>query len=438
MKAIWNVFQFEFSNYVKNKSFTITTIVIALVVAFALFIPAFFPGLIPGTGKQETASKEPDVEMSASEDEKGDETGNGTESGEGNTDQKKSQSYAVLDKTGQMDITVFESYVPWVEWLPASSEEEVKEMVQSESVSAGFVLLSQEEYLYYVKNTSFYDNKQSLFENAMKEIAMDNYIGQNGLDRNEFYEASNFSMRAEVVAIEKDGAGNYFYVYILLFILYFLILLYGNMIATNVTTEKSTRTIEVLVTSTDTNSLLFGKVLAGTTASVLQSGIIIGSAVISYMVNRSAWNGMLDIALNIPGEVLAAFAVFGILGYVFYMFIFGVLGALVSKTEDISKSTGIIQFIYIIVFLVCIYSLSVSDSIWMKVMSYLPFSSCNAMVARIALGSVGVAEIIISLFILIASIIITGFIGSKIYRMATLMYGNPIKLKDIFKLLGRD
>ena len=61
----------------------------------------------------------------------------------------------------------------------------------------------------------------------------------------------------------KDGEQNYWYTYVLVFVVYFLIIFYGQMIATSVTTEKSNRAIEILVTSVNPNSLICGKVLAG-------------------------------------------------------------------------------------------------------------------------------------------------------------------------------
>lgn len=422
MRSFLKVLQFELGNYIKNKSYLSTTILFVVLIIVGISIPAIFPGLIPGTGTKKEEVKTQTEESTDIE-----------------TQEKERQKLGIWDKENYLlDSSVLENYYPNSEWIIAESEDDLQSLVKDGTVEAGFALISKENYRYYVKNTKFIDKRQNYFENALLELEKDQYFKENQMNKEEveaLYEQAIFS---EVIALQKDGASNYFYAYILLFILYFMVLLYGNMIATNVTTEKSTRTIEILVTSTDTNSLLFGKVIAGTIASVLQTTLIIGSGVVTYLIHREAWNGMLDIALNIPGEVLFYFAVFGTLGYIFYMFLFGILGALVSKTEDISKSTGNIQFIFIVVFLVTIYSLGYSDSIWMKIMSYLPFSSCNAMVARVALGTVGTMEIIVSLIILIASIIVVGYIGAKIYRMTTLLYGNPIKLKNIWKNLKAD
>ena len=206
------------------------------------------------------------------------------------------------------------------------------------------------------------------------------------------------------------------------------------MIATSVTTEKSNRAIEILVTSVNPTSLISGKVLAGAIAGVLQAGIILGSGFVSYGFVKDAWGGMLDFLFDIPTNVLVIYAVFAVLSYLLYAFIFGMLGALVSKTEDISKSSSPVLMIYIVSFMIAIFGMSSdSNNIVMKVASYIPFTSGNAMFVRVAMGSVPTWEVIISGVILAASCVIAGILAAKIFRYGTLHYGNPIKLKTALK-----
>ncbi len=216
-----------------------------------------------------------------------------------------------------------------------------------------------------------------------------------------------------------------------------MIIMYGVMIATSVTTEKSNRSIEVLVTSTSSNSLIFGKVIAGAVAGICQVGIILGAILISYQINRSAWNGFLDEYLNIPVDVLVTFAAFGIGGYLFYAFLYGAVGALVSKTEDINKSSSGLQMIIMIVYFVVLVQLTNVDGIVIKIASFLPVSSYSAMFARVAMGNVELWEVIVSFVILVVSVILAGLLGAKIYRMGTLRYGNPVKFSQALKSVLR-
>ena len=212
-----------------------------------------------------------------------------------------------------------------------------------------------------------------------------------------------------------------------------LIVMYGQMIAVSVTSEKSNRAIEVLVTSTTPNSLLFGKVIAGAIGGLLQIGIVLGAILVSYQINRAQWGGMLDMLLHIPASVLVTFAFFGMGGYLFYAFLYGAMGALVSKTEDISKSSSGLMMVIMVVYFFSLMQLMNPEGMVIKVLSFLPISSYSTMFARIAMGTVSTWEIAVSFIILVISIVGAGFVGAKLYRMGTLRYGNPIKLRTALK-----
>ena len=215
--------------------------------------------------------------------------------------------------------------------------------------------------------------------------------------------------------------------------LYFLIIFYGQMIAVSVTSEKSNRAIEILVTSVDSNSLIFGKVIAGALAGIVPAGVILGSAVIAYRATADAWGHMLDFIFQIPAPVWMIFIVFGILGYLLYAFLFGMVGALVSKTEDISKSSGVVTFLYLASFLITMYGLTSPDSLLVKAASYIPFTSSNAMLLRASMGTVGTWEIALSLAVLAVSCILAGMLAAAVFRFGTLRYGNPIKLSTALR-----
>jgi ABC-2 type transport system permease protein len=90
-----------------------------------------------------------------------------------------------------------------------------------------------------------------------------------------------------------------------------------------------------------------------------------------------------------------------------------------------------------IVYMVTLFGIMEPDSMLMKVCSYLPISSYSAMFARVAMGSVGMLEIVVSAVVLYASVVAMGIIGGKIFRNSTLRYGNPIKLSNALKSLKK-
>ena len=205
------------------------------------------------------------------------------------------------------------------------------------------------------------------------------------------------------------------------------------MIATSVTSEKSNRAIEILVTSVDSNSLIFGKVLSGALAGLVQALVILGGSFGAYAAVKERWGGILDPLFDIPARVFVAYAFFAIASYLLYAFLFGALGALVSKTEDISKVSGPVTMLYVISFLAAIFGMNDCDGLMIKVASFIPFTSGNAMFIRVAMGSVAAWEIILSGGLLVVSCVLAGVLAAKLFRYGTLHYGNPLKITTALK-----
>ena len=231
----------------------------------------------------------------------------------------------------------------------------------------------------------------------------------------------------------KDSGQNYWYSYALVILVFMIIVMYGMMIATSVANEKSNRTVEILVTSTSSSSLLFGKVFAAVTAIIFQMGLIFASILGSYKFNEDSLDGMLDMFFDIPAEVLVTFAVFGLGGFLIYAFMYGALGALVSKIEDLNKSAGTAQMLVMVIYFLVLFQMQEPDGIVIRILSYLPVSSYSAMFIRIAMGTVATWEIVVSAVILYVSVVAMGFVGAKIFRNSTLRYGNPIKLTNALR-----
>lgn len=403
------IFQYELMNYIKNKSYVITTVIIALVAGIIMFVPNFIDiGSVTGENKNDVSDE--------------------------NSGADSDSTILVYDKSGMVtDISFIQNFYHDDAIKKASGENELVDKVKADEVSAGFVVNSLTDYDYYVYNQSMTDDNQVVFTQVMTVLNQMVYCQKNGIDYASLTQAFNPQIDCHENILGKDMGSNYWYCYGLVMIIFMIIIMYGSMVATSVTQEKSNRTMEVLVTSVDTNLLFFAKVLAGAVAALIQSAVMLGTVLISYKINQDKWGGMLNMVLDIPANVLVVFALFGIGGFLFYTFIYGAMGALVSKTEDINKSAGGVQMVIMIVYFITLASLTDVDGIMIKVTSFLPVSSYSAMFARVAMGSVNTWEIVVSFIILVASIVVVGIIGAKIYRMGTLRYGNPIKLSNAFK-----
>ena len=424
MKQFLTVLKFELDNYFKNKSFVITTFVLALIIAAVVIVPTMIPGLLD----EESDKAEPGVSEEIIVDDIIDD-----EEGE-----LSHYGICVAEDATDVNVDMICAAFP-AEWQNFDSEDAIKKAVEAEEVEAGFVMKSPTDVTYVVNDLSMYDYLGDMFSQTLTACYKQQYLLDKGLSAEEIAESESFYVNVTEEVLGKDSGENYWYTYVLVFVVYFLIIFYGQMIATSVTTEKSNRAIEILVTSVNSTSLICGKVLAGAIAGVLQAGIILGSGFVSYSFVQEAWDGLLDFLFDIPANVLFVYAIFAILSYLLYAFIFGMLGALVSKTEDISKSSSPVLMLYIASFMIAIFGMtSDSNSILMKVASYIPFTSGNAMFIRVSMGSVAVWEVIVSAVILGASCIIAGVLAAKIFRFGTLHYGNPIKFKTALRKVKKD
>ncbi len=410
MKNLGTVFKFELFKLINKKAFKVSTIILSIIIAIALTVPTIASAFgNPLFGEKDKSS--------------------------GKERKEEKLKYGVIVENNSVDIFNLQNKMPDIELINIDSIEELKEKVLSEEIQTGFVINSPTKYEYLVKNTSISDSNKNVFEDALLNIYREKTIVDKGINYSEVEEIYNTPLDSQMQVLGKDGIKNYFYTYILIFGLYFIILFYGQMIATSVASEKSNRSMEILVTSTSTKSLIFGKVLAGALAGIIQFATIILVAFFAYKFNANAWDNTLDFLFDIPGNVLAVFSVFAILGYLLFLFIYGAIGALVSRTEDISTSSTPITFLFIGAFFISMMGLNSPDMLLVKIASFFPFTSFMAMFVRVSMGSVSTIQIIISLLILLLTTIATGVIGARIYRLGTLMYGNPIKISQAFKML---
>lgn len=420
MKQFFTVLNFELTNYFKNKSYMITTVLFSIILIIGLSLPSFFDmsKLIPQLAKSNSEA---------------------INSNENSDESNDKDTYIIMDNNHILDdLSILELTFPNSNWITETTKSNVEKAIKSGKAKAGFILDSTTKYLYLVNNSGFNNNDQMLFENLLSSLNQQAYAKSNNLDIKDLQSVIYPTFDSDITILGKDSANNFFYVYIFIFAMYMMILLYGQLIAVSVTSEKSNRAIEILVTSASSNSLIFGKVIAAALASFLQVATILASGMISYSLNSKAWNGLLDQVFKVPMNILIAFILFGSLGYLFYSFIFGALGALVSKTEDISSSIAPVTMIFVIVFFISMFGLTNSDTLLIKIASFIPFSSSMTMLIRIAMGNVSNIEVIISFSILLVSTILTAFGAAKIYRLGTLMYGNPIKIKNALKWLKKE
>ncbi len=409
MKQFGKIFKYEIKNYFASKAFVGVTLFLVAAIALVMFFPRIVELFDSG---DKASSDELPIMLIVSNNE---ETSDLAE---------KAFSAAFADynvKKAGSDI------------------EDLKRQITDGKAECAFVMNSLTSYTYYVNNLSMYDMNASIANEVLSSINRMIAMMEFGLSQDEASAILTANIEGNTEKLGKDQMQNFFYTYIMIFALYMVILLYGQMVATNVATEKSSRAMELLITSAKPVAMMFGKVIASCIAGLLQLTAIFGSALLFYKMNTSYWgdNAIVKSIFDMPVDLLLYMLLFFVLGFFIYAFMYGAVGSTVSRMEDVNVSVMPITMLFVIAFMVVMFSMSSGDvdNIVMKICSYIPFTSPMAMFTRLAMSTVAPIKIIISIAILIISTIGVGILSSKIYRVGVLLYGTKPNLISLIKSL---
>ena len=411
MRQFGTILSFELKYYFKNKIFVGITVFLVALIAIVMCFPRL---------------------SSVFTSDEAEETDNSTEVQGVMLVKAQTEEQAML--TEQVFSEVFSNYE-----VRGTNEEisVIQEKIMSGEAECAFVMTGDTSYTYYVNNLSMYDMNAEIANEVLQKLYQMNAMIESGISPEMTASIMSIEIDGQVENLGKDQMDNFFYTYIMIFALYMVILLYGQMVSTNVATEKSSRAMEVLITSAKPTAMMFGKVLASCLAGLIQLVAVFGAALLFYQLNKSYWGGNLIVEsiFNIPPVLLVYMLVFFVLGFLIYAFLFGAIGSTATKLEDINTSTMPLMFLFIIAFMVVVFSMSSGniDNTAMKVCSFVPFTSPMAMFTRIAMSTVPWYEILISIGILIGSTIGVGVISAKIYRVGVLLYGTTPKIGAILK-----
>lgn len=394
---------FEFKQLIKNKSYKITT---AIFFALAL-LAAFAPRLIQGN-----------LFKSITE------------------ELNKTQKLGIIIDDDNIDESELKSFLSNYEVHLYTDEEKLKDDVLSKELDRG-AIIDADSIQKFVLNSKLTDMGDSL-DGALNEYRYKKLIEAEGIDYTKLKSIEANQYQINEVVLGKDSKQNYFIIYFLLFLLYMIILTYGQITATSVAKEKNDRTMELLITSTKPKYLILSKVLATVFSAVLQvSAIFIGFAV-GYLFNKEYWSDIFSIT-SAPIQLVVTFILFMIAGFFLYLFIFATLGALVNKIEEVSQSISSATILIVLAYFGAIFALTTgSESSFVTFLSYFPLTSPFVMFIRAGMLNISIAEVALSFAILVISAYLIYKLACDIYRLGTLQYGNRMTLKQAFKALRED
>ncbi|MDG1057500.1 MAG: ABC transporter permease [Flavobacteriaceae bacterium] len=246
------------------------------------------------------------------------------------------------------------------------------------------------------------------------------------------------------------------------YLLFMFIIIYGNLIMRSVIEEKSSRIIEVIISSVKPIQLMLGKIFGTSLAGITQFAIwVILIAILSFAASNffgvdlsaNPQQEMMTAAVsdvNANSELQAliaelhslplinlivAFVLFFVGGYLLYSSLYAAIGAAVDNETDTQQFLMPVVILLVVGFYVGFFTaLEDPHGTISVVFSYIPFTSPIVMLIRIPFG-VPIWEQILSLSVLIFSFLVTVWIAAKIYRVGILMHGKKPSYKDLIKWL---
>ena len=411
MKKFFIVFKFEFSNLVKSKPFIILSLLVIIGMGIAMSYPRISEMIDQAKG--EDASVDAEATMAIIND-------------------------SIHDDAAMLGL-ISESLSGYDIKQIDGTLEDAKRLIKDEEYGYVLYLAGENEYTLVTESIGLESN----ITYRINGMLLGNYkaylMANEGLNESQTTKILTASMDAEVFETGKNQAESFLYTYALLFFLYMIIIIYGQMVATSVATEKSSRAMEVLVTTIDPVRMMFGKVLGIGAAAMCQVGLIVGSGALFFNLNKDYIGGqeIIGSLFNIPTETLITSIILIVIGFFVYAFMYAAVGSLVSRIEDVSTGVLPITFISIGAFMLVMISMVSGnlDSTLMKICTYFPLTSPYALLVRASMTDLGIWQSMWSIGILLITCIVIGYIAAMIYKLGVLMYGKPPKLKEVFKML---
>lgn len=422
MNSFLTVMGFSMRNKLRTKSFLITTLIIAILVSIVINLPYII---------SQFSSDEPERI--------------GFAAGEAQEVTVQLKQYFDAQENADLELVAYPG---------ALDEEAMKDRIEAGDIKGYLVFEQDAEGIFpsvtYKSEALLGSSNTSVLAAALQSIKIDMVLSASNLSAEQRAELGQQVVIDSVQISSNEGAGSIGdgkteeeralamgMVYVLIIVLFMGTMITGQLIATEITAEKSSRVMEILVTSVAPLKQMFGKIVGMLLVGLMQIGLLVAVAVINITLPHNI--EMLD-SLNIDlsklDPVLIVYAVvFYLLGYFLYATLFAAIGSIVSRTEDLGQAVMPLTFLSLAGFYIGIFGMTTPDAPFVEVASFIPFFSPFIMFLRIGLTDPAVWEVALSFGILIASIFFFGWISAKIYRTGVLMYGKRPTFKELRKAM---
>ena len=311
---------------------------------------------------------------------------------------------------------------------------------------------------------------EAYISNVMEKEIEDQKLMANGVDP-EIVNAVKTNINLQVMRMDEKGNEKETFTQvqfmlgmILAMLIYFFIMLFGGQVMQGVIEEKSSRIIEVIISSVKPFQLMMGKIIGVSLVALTQfllwilltgvfyvgfsayigishpdmlsQGTVMAQEITSNdIVSNESVQSILQIVHSIDfGTIIVSFLIFFILGYLLYATLYAAVGSIVDNNTDSQQFTLPITVPLIVAIISSFYIVNNPDSSLAVWLSMIPFTSPISMMVRIPFG-VPIWQVVVSVVILAITFVLMTWFAAKIYRTGILMYGKKLSYKEIFKWL---
>ena len=343
MKDLLVVMKFTMKDMIKRKSFIISTIIFLIMIVVGFNIP----NILKSINGEDTSDKLVIVD-------------------EENIFEGSLESLKNVDTGYEIEIS-------------NSKYEEIKEKINNDEIESAIIVEKTNNNVkirYIVKNTTMMANVPDDIISMMNSLYSNLQISKLGLTESQLQSITpNFDYELEQTEEEKAN-GNVFAIMLLSIVLFYAIYFCAYQVSSSITTEKTSKIIETLVTSTSPKTIVLGKTIGIGVVGLLQLILLVGTALISAkaFLDPELINSILDISAITPYLGIIT-VIYFILGYLAYALLYALTGSTVSKPEDIQSANGPVAMLAVIGFYLSYFTMMNPTSSLNVFASIFPISS---------------------------------------------------------------
>jgi ABC-2 type transport system permease protein len=421
MSKILSIIKREYIQIVRTKGFVIGTILAPVFMAALIFVPIL--GQLVSVGKQETIGV---LDLSQ-------------------------QVFVELEKKLDHKLKDGQRRYLLREYKPTANVESLRDALSKEVLDK-----TLNSYIYIPQNiseggvaeyaalhTTDLEELKSI-NSALNSVVIEHRLKNEGLDPQKIAQYIRpvrlTSIKVTKKGEEKDTGGTWLISYFLALILYMTLFFYGAIIMRGVIEEKTSRVVEVILSSVKPFHLMVGKILGIGAVGLTQYSIwaLFGFAASRYSKSALSFFTRIpaDLGLpSIPVYVFIYFVIFFILGYFLFGTMYAAVGSMVNSEKEAQQLLMPITMFLIVPLMLILFIMRSPDSSFSVILSLIPFFAPILMLLRVSVLLPPFIQVGGSIVILVLSIVLMMWLTAKIYRVGILMYGKRPNFKEVVKWL---